>query len=90
MTNSRHVAYSTDEGRSDEAEAACQELRLRIPEIIDWIIRSVMVHEARGHAQQAINHYEQALQLTEATPDDFEGFQLRTMRGDRTAQARST
>ncbi len=69
---SNSVVDLLDEGRLDEAEAACQELRLQYPETIDWIIRSAMVHEARGHAQQAINHYEQALQFMEAHPDDFE------------------
>lgn len=59
-------------GRLEEAEAACQELKAQYPETIDWIIRTAMVHEARGQTEQAIIYYEQVLQFMDGHPGDFD------------------
>ena len=77
---SNSVVDLLNDGRLDEAEAACQELKAQYPEIIDWIIRAAMVHEARGQTQQAITHYEQALQFMDAHPDDFDDMSRKPFR----------
>lgn len=69
---SNRVVDLIEEGRLEEAEAACQELKEQYPEVIDWIHRTAMVHEARGERQQAIEYYERTLQYMDAYPEDFE------------------
>ena len=69
---SNRVVDLIAEGRLEEAEAACQELKEQYPEVIDWIHRTAMVHEARGERQQAIEYYERTLQYMDAYPEDFE------------------
>jgi tetratricopeptide (TPR) repeat protein len=70
---SNRVVDLIEEGRLQEAEAACQELKAQYPEVIDWLHRTAMVHEARGERQQAIEYYEQrTLQYMDAYPEDFE------------------
>ncbi len=69
---SNRVVDLIDDGRLEEAEAACQELKEQYPELIDWIIRTAMLHEARGETQQAIIHYERTLLYMDDNPDNFE------------------
>jgi len=69
---SNRVVDLIDEGRLDEAAAACEELKARYPEVIDWIQRTAMLHEARGEVREAIEYYERTLEYMDANPDDFE------------------
>lgn len=69
---SNSVVDLIDEGRLEEAEVACQELKAQYPETIDWIHRTAMVLEARGQTQQAITHYEQVLRFMDENPDNFD------------------
>jgi tetratricopeptide (TPR) repeat protein len=69
---SNRVVDLINDGRLQEAEVACQELKEQYPEVIDWIQRTAMLHEARGETQQAIHYYEHTLQYMDANPDDFE------------------
>jgi len=69
---SNRVVDLIDDGRLEEAEAACQELKEQYPEVIDWIQRTAMLHEARGETRQAIEYNERALQYMDAHPEDFE------------------
>jgi uncharacterized protein YecA (UPF0149 family) len=71
-TLSNSVVDLINERRFDEAEAACQKLKDEYPDVIDWIHRTAMLHEARGEAQQAIAHYERCLAYMDEHPDFFE------------------
>jgi len=55
---SNSVVSLLDEGRLDEADAACEQLRTRSPEVHDWLMRKVMVCEARGEIERAIEYCE--------------------------------
>ena len=61
------------QGRFDEALASCEELRCDYPDVIDWLDRSAMVHEARGDSALAADFYRRALAFTEQ-PDQQDGF----------------
>ena len=39
---SNSVVSLVDEGRLDEADAACEQLRTRYPEVHDWLMRKAM------------------------------------------------
>ncbi|MDJ0873338.1 MAG: SEC-C metal-binding domain-containing protein [Gammaproteobacteria bacterium] len=69
---SNRVVDLIDEGRLEEAERVCQELKEQYPEVIDWIQRTAMLHEARGETQKAIDYHERTLQYMDAHPEDFE------------------
>jgi len=69
---SNSVVDLINDGRLEEAEAACQELKEQYPEVIDWIHRTAMLHEARGEIDQAVAHYERTLQYMDAHAEDFE------------------
>ena len=69
---SNRVVDLINDGRLEEAEAACQELKEQYPEVIDWLQRTAMLHEARGETQQAIHYYERTLQYMDENPGDFE------------------
>ncbi|MDE0695739.1 MAG: SEC-C metal-binding domain-containing protein [Boseongicola sp.] len=60
------------EGRLDEADAACLELRLRYPEVVDWVMRKAMVCEARGETELAIECCERTIAWMDARPEEFE------------------
>jgi tetratricopeptide (TPR) repeat protein len=61
-----------DEGRLDEAEQACRQLKREFPDAIDWIERTGAVHEARGETDKAIEYYRRCLQYIDDNPDYFE------------------
>jgi tetratricopeptide (TPR) repeat protein len=69
---SNRVVDLINDGRLDEAEVACQELKEQYPEVIDWLHRTAMLHEARGERPQAIEFYQRTLQYMDDHPDDFE------------------
>jgi tetratricopeptide (TPR) repeat protein len=79
---SNSVVRLINDGRLDEAEVACQELKAQYPEVIDWIMRTAMLHEARGETHQAIAHYEQTLQYMDDNPEDFEEQSREPFRAD--------
>ena len=60
------------EGRLDEAEAACRQLKREFPDAIDWIERTGAVHEARGETEKALEYYRRCLQYIDDHPDYFE------------------
>jgi hypothetical protein len=62
-----------DEKRFDEALAVCERLRVEFPQVIDWLDRSALVHEARGDLALAIDFNRRALAFTEQ-PDQRDGF----------------
>jgi tetratricopeptide (TPR) repeat protein len=59
--------------RLDEALAACEQLHHDYPEVIDWLERFAMVHEARGDWSLAADYYRRALAFTEQ-PEQRDGF----------------
>jgi len=69
---SNSVVNLIDDGRFEEAEAACQELKEQYPDVIDWLFRTAMLHEARGQTQQAIHYYERTLRYIDENPDGFD------------------
>ena len=75
---SNSVVDLIDEGRLDEAEERCQELRERYPETVDWMMRLAAVCEARKDWKRAAEYYRQAADFAEENPgfdqdaiDDF-------------------
>ena len=69
---SNSVVRLVDEGRLDEADAACEELRTRYPEVVDWLMRKAMVCEARGETERAIEYFERTLAWMDAHPEHFD------------------
>jgi tetratricopeptide (TPR) repeat protein len=70
---SNSVVDLINEGRLDEAMAACEKLQRDHPEVIDGLERFAMVHEARGDWANACSYYRRALAFTER-PDQRDGF----------------
>lgn len=60
------------EGRLQEAERACRELKDRFPDMIDWLERTGMLHEAKGEVQEAVKYYRRCLDFIEEHSEDFE------------------
>jgi hypothetical protein len=69
---SNSVVELIEDGRLGEAERACLELRRRHPDLIDWIDRTGLLHEARGDVSQAVEHYRLCIIFIEGNPDDFD------------------
>lgn len=69
---SNSVVDLIQEGRLDEAEEACRQLKREFPDVIDWIERTGAVHEARGETDKAIDYYRRCLQYIDDHPDYFE------------------
>lgn len=57
--------------RLDEAEQGCHELKRRWPDMIDWRDRLAELHEARGEARLAAEHYRLAADFA-ATHEGFD------------------
>jgi len=75
---SNSVVVLIDEGRLDDAEKRCDELKELYPEVMDWMMRRAAVHEARQNWKQAAEHYRMAADFAEKNPgydqvmiDDF-------------------
>ncbi len=62
---SNSVLDLIDEGRLDEAEERCQELRERYPETVDWVMRLAAVYEAREDWKRAAEYYRRAAAFAE-------------------------
>ena len=69
---SNSVVRLVGEGRLDEADAACEELRTYHPEVVDWLMRKAMVCETRGDTERAIEYCERTLAWMDAHPEDFD------------------
>jgi tetratricopeptide (TPR) repeat protein len=69
---SNSVLDLIDEGRIDEAEEACRQLKRDFPDVIDWIERTGAVHEARGETDKAVEYYRRCLQYIDDHPDYFD------------------
>ena len=69
---SNSVVKLVDEGRLDEADAACEQLRTRYPEVHDWLMRKAMVYEARGKTELAIEYFERTIAWMDAHPENFD------------------
>ena len=69
---SNSVVSLVGEGRFDEADAACEQLRTRYPEVHDWLMRKAMVCEARGETERAIEYCERTIAWMDAHPEDFD------------------
>ena len=69
---SNSVVDLVEEGRLDEADAACERLRTEFPEVHDWLMRKAMICEARGETARAIEYCERTIAWMDAHPEDFE------------------
>ena len=69
---SNRVVDLVDEGRLDEADAVCEQLRTEYPEVHDWLMRKAMICEARGQAELAIEYCQRTIDWMDAHPDDFD------------------
>ena len=69
---SNSVVSLIDEGRLDEADAVCEQLRTRYPEVHDWLMRKAMVCEARGETELAIEYCERTIAWMDAHPENFD------------------
>lgn len=69
---SNSVIDLIDEGRLDEAEQRCQELRRKHPDLIDWIERSAAVFEARRDWGKAAEYYTRAADFAAERAGDFD------------------
>ena len=67
---SNSVVSLVDEGRLDEADTACDQLRTRYPEVHDWLMRKAVVCEARGETELAIECCERTITSMDAHPAD--------------------
>lgn len=63
---SNSVVDLIEEGRLEEAEARCRELKERYPDQVDWMERLAMIHEAREDPRQAAAYYRKAAAFAEA------------------------
>jgi tetratricopeptide (TPR) repeat protein len=61
------------ERRFDEALVACERLQREWPEVVDWLERSALVHEAMGDLEKAQDLYRRALAFTQL-PEQRDGF----------------
>jgi hypothetical protein len=59
-------------GRLDDAQRACEELKTRFPDQMDWMERTAALHEARGEIVQAIAHYDLCIAYIRKYRDDFD------------------
>lgn len=69
---SNGVVDLVEEGRLDEADAACEQLRTQYPEVHDWLMRKAMICEARGETGLAIEYCERTIAWMDAHPEDFD------------------
>ena len=69
---SNSVVDLIDQGLLDEADAACEKLRTRYPEVHDWLMRKASICEARGETEQAIEYCQRTLAWMDEHPEDFE------------------
>ena len=69
---SNSVVDLVEEGRLDEADAACERLRTQYPEGHDWLMRKAMICEARGETMRAIEYCERTIAWMDAHPEDFD------------------
>jgi hypothetical protein len=69
---SNSVVDLIDDGRLDDAERACRELKRRYPDMIDWIERTGSLHEARGEVSQAIEFYRKCIGYIDSHPVGFD------------------
>jgi Tfp pilus assembly protein PilF len=60
---SNSVVALIDQGRLDEAEKVCQELKRTYPDQIDGIHRMAEVYEARGDKKKAAEYYRKAAEF---------------------------
>lgn len=70
-----------ERGLFDEAERKCFELKLRFPDMIDWIDRSAALHEARGNVGKAVERYRMCLDYIDRHPDGFDAASRKWYRG---------
>ena len=69
---SNSVVDLVDEGRLDEADAICEQLRTEYPEVHDWLMRKAMICEARGQTELAIEYCQRTIDWMDTHPDDFD------------------
>ena len=69
---SNSVVGFVEEGRLDEADAACEQLRTQYPEVHDWLMRKAMICEARGETARAIGYCERTIAWMDTHPEDFD------------------
>jgi tetratricopeptide (TPR) repeat protein len=69
---SNSVIDLVNEGRLDEADAVCEQLRTEYPEVHDWMTRKAMICEARGEYELAMEYCQRVIDWMDANPEDFE------------------
>jgi tetratricopeptide (TPR) repeat protein len=68
---SNSIVDLINEGRLEEAELACQDLRRQFPDQIDWIEQKAHIYELRGDNQKAAEWYRKA-ETFARTQDGFD------------------
>lgn len=76
---SNKVRDLIDQGRLEEAEAACRQLMEEYPETIDGLHRYAELFEARGENRKAAEYYRKAVTFAQLNG----GFDRRTIEGFR-------
>ena len=76
------VVSLVDEARLDEADAACEELRTRNPEVHDRFMRKAMFWEERDETELGIEHCERTIAWMDAQPADLEPYSCEPIRED--------
>ena len=79
---SNSVVSVVDEGRLDEADAACEQPRTRYPEVHDWLMRKATVCEARGETERAIEYCERTIAWMDAHAENFDAESREPFRED--------
>ena len=69
---SNSVVDLVGQGRLDEADAACEQLRTQYPEVHDWLMHKAMICETRGETKRAIEYCERTIAWMDAHPEDFD------------------
>ncbi|MFQ5601286.1 MAG: SEC-C metal-binding domain-containing protein [Candidatus Krumholzibacteriia bacterium] len=69
---SNRVVDLINDGKLDEAEVACRELKHEYPDVIDWIWRTAHLHEARGDVPKAVEYYRRCLDHIDENPENFD------------------
>jgi tetratricopeptide (TPR) repeat protein len=69
---SNQVVDLLEAERFDEARLACEKLKQRFPEEIDWLDRTAILHQEQGEFEEAIQYYRRCLEFIDENPEGFE------------------
>lgn len=69
---SNRVIDLLNAGDYEAAEAGCLELKEKFPEVVDWLDRTAMLHEAKGETDLALDYYQRCLDFIAQSPGNHE------------------